>query len=178
MAMILDDYLMNEDISEDDVLDLVESKIPNLYFLAPMLNLNSAEFDDRKYYDLFSKVLILRGEDRLMDVYDLLFFWLKDFNWPGSLQMREFIIHTERKKFMHGIYAAIILAHDDGDDEWLGNLLSTLAERDNGEIGDMCEYMVDNEEYEHDYAILLDLIEKSADIDEFEDEESTDGEEF
>lgn len=178
MAMILDDYLMNEDISEDDVLDLVESKIPNLYFLAPMLNLNSAEFDDRKYYDLFSKVLILRGEDRLMDVYDLLFFWLKDFNWPGSLQMREFIIHTERKKFMHGIYAAIILAHDDGDEEWLGNLLSTLAERDNGEIGDMCEYMVDNEEYEHDYAILLDLIEKSADIDEFEDEESTEDSEF
>ena len=61
MAIILDDYLMNEEISEDDVLDLVESKIPNLYFLAPMLNMQSAQFDDRKYYYLFSKVLILRG---------------------------------------------------------------------------------------------------------------------
>ncbi len=170
MSMILDDYLMSEDISEDDVLDLVESKIPNIYFLAPMLNMQGVEFDDRKYYDLFSKVLILRGEDNIMDVYSLLFFWLKDYNWPGALQMREFLIHTERKKFYVGIYGAIILAHDDNDYDWLGNLLSTLAERDNGAIGDLCEYMVDNDEYENDYPQLLDLIEKSLDINEYDEE--------
>ncbi len=170
MSIILDDYLMNEEISEDDILDLVESKIPNLYFVAPLLKMEGVLFDDRKYFDLFSKVLILRGEDKILDVYNLLFFWLKDYNLPGSLQIREFLIHTERKKFMAGVYAAIILAHDDENEDWLSNLLSTLAERDNGEVGNMCEYMIDNEEYENSYIQLLDLIEKSANIDEFDED--------
>lgn len=170
MSIILEDYLMGDELSEDDILDLVESKIPNLYFVAPILKMEGTLFDDRKYFDLFSKVLILRGEDRILDVYNLLFFWLKDYNLPGSLQIREFLIHTERKKFMKGIYASIILAHDDENEDWLSNLLSTLAERDNGEVGDMCEYMIDSEEYENNYLQLLDLIEKSADIDEFDEE--------
>ncbi len=169
--MILDDYLLNDEMTEDDMLDLVESKIPNLYFMAPVLNVNnSGVFDDRKYYELFSKVLILRGEEKLDDVYDALFFWLKDLNYPGALQMREFLIRSEKKRFMKGIYGSIILAHDDNDEDWLGNLLATLSERDNGPIGELCEYMVDTEDYENDYNTLIDLIEKDQNIQEYEEE--------
>lgn len=167
--MILDNYLMNDEITEDDILDLVESKIPNIYFLAPILKLNNDEFQGRRNYDLFSKVLILRGEEKISDVYGLLFFWLKDFNLPGSLQIREFLIRSEKKKFMKGIYQSIILAHDDEDEEWLSNLLSTLSERDGGPIGDLCEYMIDMEDYVNDYEQLLDLIEKDQDIKEYEE---------
>ncbi|MGM9971656.1 MAG: hypothetical protein ACI35W_04545 [Anaeroplasmataceae bacterium] len=167
--MILDDYLMNDEVTEDDILDLVDSKIPNIYFVAPVLELKNDEFQDRKYYDLFSKVLILRGEDRIKDVYGLLFFWLKDFNLPGSLQIREFLIRSERSKFMAGIYQSIILAHDDDDEEWLSNLLSTLSERDSGPIGDLCEYMIDMDDYINDYQHLLELIEKDQDIKEYEE---------
>ncbi len=167
--MILDNYLMTDEITEDDILDLVESKIPNIYFVAPILNLKNNEFQDRKYFDLFSKVLILRGEDKIKDIYGLLFFWLKDFNLPGSLQIREFLIRSERVKFMSGIYQSIILAHDDNDEEWLSNLLSTLSERDSGPIGDLCEYMIDMEDYVNDYEQLLDLIEKDQNINEFEE---------
>lgn len=168
--MILDDYLMSDELTEDDILDLVESKIPNLYFMAPVLNMQSGVFDDRKYFELFSKVLILRGEEKLHDVYNLLFFWLKDFNYPGALQIREFLIRSEKKPFMKGIYGAIILAHDDNDEDWLANLLSTLSERDNGPIGDLCEYMIDTEDYETDYNTLVDMIEKDQNIQEYEEE--------
>lgn len=170
--MILDDYLMSEEITEDDLLDLVESKIPNLYFMAPALKVdNSGVFEDRKYFELFSKVLILRGEEKLSDVYPSLFFWLKDLSYPGALQMREFLIRSDKRMFMQGIYGAIIIAHDDGDEEWLSNLLATLSERDNGPIGDICEYMIDTEDYENDYNTLIDLIEKDQNIQEYETEE-------
>lgn len=166
--MVLDDYLINDEILEDDILDLVDSKIPNLYFVAPLLNLSNDEFQDRKYYDLFSKVVILRGEEKIDDIYPLLFFWLKDFNLPGSLQIREFLIRSNKRKFMNGIYQSLLLAHDDNDDEWFGNLLSTLSERDNGPIGDLCEYMVDSDDYS-DYDELMNMIEKNEDIKEYED---------
>lgn len=167
--MILDDYLLNDTITEDDLLDLVDSKIPNMYFCAPVLKLSNSEFEDREKYDLFSKILILRGEEKIQDVYGILFFWLKDFNVPGSLQIREFLIRSDSKKFMQGIYQSIILAHDDNDEEWLSNLLSTLSERNNGPIGDLCEYMIDSEDYLTDYNQLLDLIEKYEDIKEYEE---------
>lgn len=169
--MILDDYLMNDTISEDDLLDLVESKIPNLYFMAPVINLsNGGVFDDRKYFELFSKVLILRGEEKLSDLYPALFLWLKDLSYPGALQMREFLIRSDKRSFMKGIYGSIILAHDDQNEEWLSNLLATLSERDNGPIGDLCEYMIDTEDYENDYNTLIDLIEKDQDIQDYEEE--------
>lgn len=167
--MILEDYLLNKEVTEDDILDLVDSKIPNIYFLGPVLDLHNGYFKERKNYDLFSKILILRGEDKLSDVYGLLFFWLKDFNFPGSLQIREFLIRSEKRKFMSGIYQSIILAHDDSDEEWLSNLLSTLSERDSGPIGDLCEYMIDSEDYETDYDELLNLIEKNEDIKEYDE---------
>jgi len=166
--MIIDDYILTEEISEDDILDLVDSKIPNLYFLSPVLKLDNDEFQDRKYYDLFSKILILRGEERLQDVYPLLYFWLKDFNLPGALQIREFIIRSDKKRFYECIYQSIILAHDDDNEEWLGNLVSTLSERDSGPIGELCEYMVDSDDYETDYDQLLMMMEKNQDIREYE----------
>lgn len=167
--MVLEDYLLTKEITEDDILDLVDSKIPNIYFVSPVLKLNNSYFQERKNYDLFAKVLILRGEEKLIDVYGLLFFWLKDFNLPGSLQIREFLIRSGKRKFMQGIYQSLLLAHDDGDEEWFSNLLSTLSERDSGPIGDLCEYMIDSEDYDSDYDALIDLIEKNEDIKEFDE---------
>ncbi len=167
--MFIDDFIPDGELSEDDILDLVDSSVPNLYFVSHLLMLNNDDFRNRRYLDIYSRVLLHRGEANIMDIYPILFFWLKDFNWPGALKIREFLLKSNRVEFLKAIYQAIILAFDDQDEEWLMGLFTTLADRDGVSYGttNLAQYAVEEERYLETANEIIELLKKELGLKEF-----------
>lgn len=167
--MLIDDFINEDEVTENDILDLAESSIPNIYFVSHLLQLDNEDFKNRRLLDVYANVLISRGETKIADIYAILFFWLKDFNLPGSLKIREFLLKSNRKDFVSAVYQSIILANDDQNEEWLMGLLATLADRDgvSYEITNLCQYAVEEERFYETYEELINLLKKEIGLSEF-----------
>lgn len=174
--MLLEKYNLDEEKNEDEIAKLAKSKLPNLLLVSHLLDVHSEEIKNKIYWYNFAKIIIARGEEEVKDVFTILYFWLRDYNWPGSLQIRDFILKSSRKRFLKGCYDSLILAKEDNDEEWILGILSLLSERPEGseQLSSLCEYMIESEDFSSQLDEVIKLIERTAFSSRLKDDDEED----
>lgn len=126
-------YLLaeNEKIVTKQTIDMfANSNLPNSYFVKQFTDIGQQPFCDKKYWRSFSRILIARGANALTDVYRQMLMWLQDINWPGSVEIANFVCQNF-DAFCTAARRCVDQALQASDDAWLNCLLLTACKSRN-----------------------------------------------
>ncbi|MDR2201340.1 MAG: DUF5071 domain-containing protein [Clostridiales bacterium] len=69
-------------------------------------------------WPLFAEILIKRGYAAIQDAMDVIFEWFQDINWPGALELHNFLVQNHDDSFFIGLDKALVKACEKNDAEW------------------------------------------------------------
>ncbi len=124
---------MSNIYEEYSVEELAKTKIPNLVFVSQFLDIKDLRID-MKYWEICADVLICRGHEKIRDVELLMFNWLQDLNWIGSIKIFNYFLTLDVNELNDVFIDAFQLAYLQNDIEWAINLWNLLLNKKDGNI--------------------------------------------